>query len=425
MEIFQNLPAEDLETIARILRERRLAEGDVLFRQGEAGDAMFIVTGGRIRLWTADTSGNETTLAHLTDGQLFGETALLTGAPRSSTATADTESRVLVLPRADFDALLATNAPIVREMLRVVSQRTVQVNQQLIAEEVGSASSAGGGKVYLVFSPRGGAGKTTVAVNLAVALARLLPERVALFDLDLTFGHAALLLNLEAESSLAAASPERLEVLDRRTLGQHLIRHACGLHVLPGALRAEEGEMVTGEHVRAALGVMKRQFAATVVDCGVSFSDPILAAAELADRVLLLCTPELNTLRDVRACQRVFAEVLRLEKARVWFVLNHHQPFKLLTREQFESALEQPITFELPHAGEAAVKAELRGEPLVTLATGSPFARSIERLALALAPAEGKAARATARNGPALAAPGANRGAHTRPKGVLRLFRRG
>ena len=72
MDIFSALPSEKLETIAQLLRERRLAESEVLCRQGDPGDAMFIVTGGRIRLSTTDPSGNEKVLTYFTDGQFFG-----------------------------------------------------------------------------------------------------------------------------------------------------------------------------------------------------------------------------------------------------------------------------------------------------------------------------------------------------------------
>jgi Flp pilus assembly CpaE family ATPase len=99
-----------------------------------------------------------------------------------------------------------------------------------------------------------------------------------------------------------------------------------------------------------------------------------------------VCAPELNTLRDVRECQRVFGEIIRLDTTKLTYVLNHYQPFTVLRREQFETALEQPMAFELPHAGDAAAKAAAKGEPL--LAGHSGFARAIERLAISLAPDE-------------------------------------
>ena len=391
MDIFEALPFEELETIAQLLRERRLDEAEVLCRQGDPGDALFIVTGGRIRLSTQDPSGNEKVLTYFTDGQFFGEMSLLTGAPRSATATAETDSQLLVLDKQDFDDLLASRAQIMREMLKVVSQRTLHTNQQLLADEPGNAVSVGAGHVYAVFSPRGGAGKTTLAVNLAVQQAKEQPERTALLDLSLTFGHAAALLGLSPETSLAGVPADSLSDFDRRTLGQYLVEHPTGLQVLVAGTRPEEGEVVTAAHVRAALGAMKRQFSATFVDCGSTFDEPTIAALEMADRVLVVCTPELNTLRDVRETQRVFGEIIRLDTKRVNFVFNHNQPFAVLAREQFEAALEQPMTFELPHAGDSAYKAANRGEPMVLSNGGSGYSKAVERIARAVVPVEPKA----------------------------------
>jgi CRP-like cAMP-binding protein len=429
MDIFETLASEELETIAQLLRERRLAEGEELCRQGEPGDALFIVTGGRIRLATHDPNGNEKVLTYFTDGQFFGEMSLLTGAPRSATATAETDSQVLVLAKPDFDRLLATHSQIMREMLKVVSQRTLHTNQQLLAEEPGGAVAVGSGRVYAVFSPRGGSGKTTVAVNLASRHAYEHPERTALLDLSLTFGHVAPLLGLEPHSSLAAVPAESLGDFDRRTLGDYLVDHPSSLKVLVAGTRPEEGEAVTAAHVRAALSAMKRQFAVTIVDCGSSFDEPTIAALELADNVILLCAPELNSLRDVRECQRVFGEIIHLEKDKLCFVLNQPQPFAALTREQFETALEQEMLMELPHAGEIAHKAAAKGEPLVAAAPGSAFTRAIEKLADTLTPPEPKAARGRVLNFGRVAPLQSN--GHARPavaaeprkKSLLSLFR--
>jgi pilus assembly protein CpaE len=282
-----------------------------------------------------------------------------------------------------------------REMLKVVSQRTLNTNQQLLADEPGNAPSVGGGRVYAVFSPRGGAGKTMLATNLAVQQAQQQPERTALLDLNLTFGHTAALLGLQPETSLAGIPANSLSDFDRRTLGNYLVEHSTGLQLLVAGTRPEEGELVTAAHVRAALSAMKRQFSATFVDCGSGFDDPTIAALEMADRVIVVCTPELNTLRDVRECLRVFGEIIHVAPAKLCFVFNHHQPFAVLGREQFEAALEQTMDFELPHAGDAAYKAAARGEPLALASGGAPYSKAVEKLRQAIVPAEPRAARAS------------------------------
>src|SRR5205085_969473 len=107
---------------------------------------------------------------------------------------AETDSQLLVLDKYAFDELLASHAQIMREMLKVVSQRTLHTNAQLLADEPGNAVTVGAGQVFAVFSPRGGSGKTTLSVNLAALHAKDEPDRTALVDLNLTFGHAADLL---------------------------------------------------------------------------------------------------------------------------------------------------------------------------------------------------------------------------------------
>jgi CRP-like cAMP-binding protein len=387
MDIFRTLPAAELETIARALRERRLAAGEVLCHQDDPGDALFIVTGGRIRLSTTSQHGTETVLAYFGDGQFFGEMALLTGAPRSATAVAETDCQLLILDKLTFDALLSGRTQIMREILKVVSQRTLKTNQQLLAQADDNPSGTGQGRVFAIFSPRGGAGKTTLAVNLAAKHAQEQPGRTALFDLNLSFGDAADMLGLTPTTALAAVPAEHLTDFDRRTLGNSLMRHGSGLQVLVAVVRPEDGELVTAAHVRAALGTLRRQFNATFVDCGGNFDEPTLAALESADRIVVVCTPELNTLRDVRECQRLFGELLRLDLSRVSFVYNRNQPFAVLSRAQFESVIEQSM-LELPHAGAEAYRAADRGVPLMLSHPASALSKATERVLRGLVPAE-------------------------------------
>ena len=202
-----------------------------------------------------------------------------------------------------------------------------------------------------MFSTRGGAGKTTLAVKLAEKLAERTPGHVALLDLDLLFDDASLSLDLGDHSSLAAMPVELLDRLDRRRLNEYLAPSDNGLKVLDGATRPEEGERITPKHVAAALGAMKRQFDATIVDCGGGLGEATLAALSIADRVLVLCTPEIGAVRDLRACQRIFGQAIQIEKHQLYYVLNHTQPGHGLARRQVETALQAPIDLEVSYAG--------------------------------------------------------------------------
>jgi CRP-like cAMP-binding protein len=113
---FSGLDAAGLETIGRTVRTRRFRRGEVIFHLGDPGDALFIVMTGGIKISLPSDTGDEAILATLHSGDVFGELALLDGAPRSATATAIEATETLVLPRAQFRELIATE-PAVRDAL--------------------------------------------------------------------------------------------------------------------------------------------------------------------------------------------------------------------------------------------------------------------------------------------------------------------
>src|ERR1051325_11072164 len=101
------------------------------------------------------------------------------------------------------------------------------------------------GKVFTVFGPRGGCGKTMIATNLAVSMAMARPGKVCLLDLSLTFGHCAMVLKVAPKFSLAQADPGALAKADQEALDEILGDHPSSLRLLMGSAIPEEGDMVT------------------------------------------------------------------------------------------------------------------------------------------------------------------------------------
>ncbi|HEX2923357.1 MAG TPA: cyclic nucleotide-binding domain-containing protein, partial [Chloroflexota bacterium] len=449
VDAFAQLSDDDLKQVATMVREMRVRIGAVMARQGEAGDALYMVSAGCLRATSLDATGSERELAEYTDGKWLGEMALLTGEPWGATVTAVADSTLLVLRKPDFDSFLGSNLPAMVQMMKLVAQRQAAARQRASTasaaqpavtppaeppaapvptpdpadepaevshpvEPVHSADEAAAeappspsaedpvvephavvapvaqvglsrsaypthppvqvatvpppgvawipmplGKLFTVFSPKGGAGKSMVATNLAVAMAKLYPGSVALLDLSLTFGHDMLLLNLVPRSCVAATTAEAFEKMDtEEELSYYLAVHPSSeLRVMAGAVHPEEGELVSGDTARAAIDLLRRHFPYVVVDTGSNFTDPVLCALECADRVLLLCSPEMAVMRDARECQRILSEVIHLPRERVLYLLNSLFPFKTLSKKQFEEVLQQPIGAELPYGGDVPAKA--------------------------------------------------------------------
>ncbi|MGE5618888.1 MAG: cyclic nucleotide-binding domain-containing protein [Sphingomonadaceae bacterium] len=403
-EVFRQVSQEDLQRIAGLLVERQVNKGAVICRQGDVGDALYFVVSGRILAAAADPTGGESVLGVFSEGQYFGEMALLTGERSPATMRALTDAGLLVLRKEDFDLFQAGNVQVMLQMMKVMAQLQAVTLQRQAAQSEESGQKVGShgrmGKLFTVFSPKGGVGKSTLAVNLAVALAQEHPDSVALLDLSLTFGHAALLLNLTPKLSLSGTNADSLQNMGMEDGLRHYlsVHPSSSLRLLVGATRPEEGEAVTGEMARAAIQQLRRHFAFVVVDTESCFTDPVLAALESSDRILLLCSPEVSSLRDARECQRILNDVMHIPSDRSFYLLNRLFPYKTLTKEQIESTLQRALSAELPYGGDAPTKAALRGETLVETQPGSSLARAIRGLARDLA---GGAPRADAASGQA------------------------
>src|ERR1700730_10601986 len=327
MDLFTDLGDDELGKIARLLKENKIAENGEIFSQGDSGDGLYVVLHGRVKIAALDQFGRERVLAFYGPGEFFGDMAVVTGEPRSANAIATTDVRLLQLRKDDFDVLVATNVGLMRGMMRGMVERQTAMNIRL-TQETGASQIDVRGQVTVVFSPRGGAGLTVVATNLAVTLAQLTPDRVAILDMDLLFGHVAMLLDLVPQTAMAAMTPMAIRSLDRENLAHYVTKHPeSSLRVMAGTLRPEESEIVTAEHVRAVIEVLRRQYVHVVIDAGSRFSEPCLAALELADQIIVVTTPEPIATDATIESQRVMRELLAIPAQRIRFVQNQPTPY--------------------------------------------------------------------------------------------------
>lgn len=116
VDLFEGLPGDDLECIADIVHGATAKAGEVLFEEGDPGDAFYVVVDGAIEIVKQVSGGDEEKLAVRRSGEAFGEMALLNDAPRSATARAVDDSQLMVIPRDDFLVLLGADTLAVRVM---------------------------------------------------------------------------------------------------------------------------------------------------------------------------------------------------------------------------------------------------------------------------------------------------------------------
>ena len=240
------------------------------------------------------------------------------------------------------------------------------------------------GRIVTVFSPKGGTGKTAVSSNLAVALAHQQGLDTLLVDLDLQFGDAALTLGLEPTKTIhdltslpGAVEPDKLR--------GYTTPHGSGLSLLAAPVRPEEADAISEESVAEILECARNTYEVTVVDTSPFFYGAMLAALEPTDQLMLLCSLDVPTLKNVRLSVQTL-ELLGFPSDRINLVMNRFNPEIGITIEEVEVVLGRKIAFNLPD-DPAVPLAINRGNPAVLSEGGSSFATAALAMATALVPA--------------------------------------
>jgi pilus assembly protein CpaE len=249
------------------------------------------------------------------------------------------------------------------------------------------------GQVITVFSPKGGTGKSVVSSNLASALARRGGRRTLLIDFDLQFGDAAIMLGLSPRNTVREllASPGTLDAEQFDVYTEH---HASGLDVLAAPLRPEDAELIGDDAVRSVLNAAQSAYDTVVVDTSPFFHGSTLAALDVTDDLLLVCTPDIPTAKNVRLALETL-ELLSFPAAKTRVVLNRAGEQGGLKIDEVEQALAQAAEFVLPF-DPAVPRGVNRGNPAGLDSARGDFATALTAMARELvreivpAPAAGR-----------------------------------
>lgn len=173
-------------------------------------------------------------------------------------------------------------------------------------------------QLSLVFSPKGGSGKTTIATNLAASLARDAHQNTAIVDLDLMAGDVALLLGLTPHRTISDLIDIQ-DSLDATGINSALMRHETGVVVLAAPQRPEDAEAVSPRLVETVLKTCLNMFDHVVVDCPPTLDENVLAAMELSDEMFIVCTPDIASIKNTAIALRTIKELRMARHLRIVF----------------------------------------------------------------------------------------------------------
>jgi pilus assembly protein CpaE len=239
------------------------------------------------------------------------------------------------------------------------------------------ATAGGSAIVTAVYSPKGGAGATTVATALAVALAESRAGRVGIVDLDLRFGGVGIALDLRAQNTIVDVLA-RPGPLDGAIVDDIFVTHGSGLKVLLAPETLGLADAVSPDAIGRLVQTLRPHFDHLVLDLPTSFDDVAMAALRAADRVLLVTTPELPALRDL---QRVMTSAPDLRNGRSHVILNRWPSRAGVPLADVERALGRKVALSLPSEGAAVTRALNTGLSLLDRRAGVKSASRFRDLA--------------------------------------------
>ena len=315
-------------------------------------------------------------------------------------------SVVLVRLRVDSTVLRNALRAGVREVVKVddlvalgeACRDLEQLGRQLRGSTAATSPSRSDspGQVVTVFSAKGGCGKTTLATNLAAAMAKS-GKSTCLLDLDLTFGDVAISLQLFPTHTIGDAVA--LRRLDETAVHALVTHHSDRLDALLAPVEPGAAESISAALVADVIAVLKQMYDVVIIDTPAAFSDQALAAFDTTDHFLLVATLDVPAIKNLKLTLEML-QLLGYPRERWHIVLNRADAKVGLSIDDVQKMLNLPITVQIPSS--RAVPASInRGVPIVLDAPGHAVSEAVRKLAKTLepvaAPSVGRGTRRAAR----------------------------
>ncbi|MFB3093820.1 MAG: CpaE family protein, partial [Dehalococcoidia bacterium] len=280
---------------------------------------------------------------------------------------------------------------LVRSVHTVLAQEERR-GQRLSGEAEGPETA---GKVITVFGAKGGIGKTTIATNLAAAIASGTRQSVVLIDLDPRFGDVGILLDIPVERSIAdLALPE--EEVTKELIQDSLYVHSTGVKILAAPLRPTDWRDVNPRHIERVVTVLAQTYDYVILDTPGTFNDIVMRALELATAVLLVTTPHVTSLKSTLMAINML-QSLNFDQDKIKLVVNATQDASGDLTPQMKEMLGLEVFWSIPYDPKIPLAAQL-GTPVVIAKDQSKAGNTLAEMAMSLTGTSGHRQQAEAKD---------------------------
>jgi pilus assembly protein CpaE len=318
--------------------------------------------------------------------EISGDRGQVTGQIERASTSGDAGQVFLTAKSVDPDILIYALRAGIREFFPqplnqqdvVAALTKIRQNATIMAEKTSPRGKEG--KIFTVFGTKGGVGTTTVAVNLATAIARQSEKpSVGLIDMNLLFGEVPIFLNMKPVFDWLEVA-RNVARLDETYLMSIMQRHASGVHVLPTPIRVVEQFGVSPEVIEKVLSLMQTMFDFIVVDGGQSLGNVSKYIVSVSDKVLLITIPSLPGLINLKKMLDAFYD-LGFPKYDTVVVVNRYNQKSGISLSEVREMTKGDVKWSLPNDYRNTMSAINTGEPLTTTALGADITQKIIELA--------------------------------------------
>jgi pilus assembly protein CpaE len=254
-----------------------------------------------------------------------------------------------------------------------------------VRKDYAQLSTTGSSRIYSVFAPKGGVGKTTLAFNLAVALGQA-DQRTVLIDGSLQFGDLRALLKVPVDApSILDLPTDRVAESDLQDV---LWRDPSGIDILLAPPRVEMAEMVTSRDIDKILSLLRRVYGAIVIDMSAALNDINLAFLDLSDTIVEIVTYDSTTIRNTVAVADAF-RMIGYPASKVRYLVNRADSPGGIDPVDLERALGRVPEHRVVSDGMLVVQSNNEGVPFVLANPAAPISQDLHRVAAELLAANG------------------------------------
>ena len=218
-------------------------------------------------------------------------------------------------------------------------------------------------RVISFFSGKGGVGKTTIAVNVALGMA-LKGKKVLVIDGDLQFGDVNLHLDLEPKGTLAELVQERSS-LTVDTIRSFITIHSSGLGVLCAPKRPEYAEYITSGHLDTIISTMRPYYDYIIVDLPDNLNDISVTVAENSDVFFVVCGQEISSLKNAKVCMSILESLNLKDKTQI--IINRSVEGSMIKIKDFETLLGMKVTHVIPDDSKNMMVCLNKGTPVISI----------------------------------------------------------